>query len=318
MTYKIALSGLFVSLLTAGAVMAQQASTPPGPAASTASPAQPAASVAKADEAPAHLSPDQIGTLKIFQSQNAKIDYLGRKFGLDGWLISKDTAVQVVYTTPDGQATVVGLLYGPDGQVATGDQLLKAKENGLALPTPAGVDPAGSMQAQIVTPGTAAPAPQPGAVSPSERLWKAMESSTYLTFGSPAGAPLYVFMDPRCHYCHDYFQTLSTTVLPQNAVQLRVVPVGILGPESEKEALGLMSSSDPRAAWEKIETGDHSGLPATVADGVQEKVDANKTLMGEWSLKGTPGSVYRGKDGKVKLVYGLPSDIPAVIADVSK
>jgi protein-disulfide isomerase len=311
MIYRNLSLGLLVTLFVTSAAQAQSA---PAPLQSVPAPAASPVPASKPGEVPTHPDPDQIGTLKIFKSQNAKIDYLGRKFGLDGWLISKDAAVQVVYTTPDGQGTVVGLLYGPDGQVATGDQLIKAKENGVVLPVAAGVDPAATMQPSIA-PGVQS---NSASIPPSERLWKAMESSTYMTFGPPSAPPLYVFMDPRCHYCHDYFQTLSMTYLPQNSVQLRVVPVGILSADSEKEAQQIMSTSDPKAAWVKVENGDLSGLPDVIAPGVQEKVDANKALMGEWSLKGTPGSVYRGKDGKVKLIYGLPSDIPAVIADLAK
>ena len=312
-------------------------------------------------------APDSIATLKMFKDKGADINYLGRKFGLDGWLVSLGNAIQVVYTTPDGQGTVVGLMYGPDGNIATAEQLVEAKEKGLDLqhttsalnnaPGLNNVPDTGSamaamppMTADVQTPaqaasmagvpgfaGTSAPtlpsaaatlagmpaagAPTPSAAnpsSPSERLWTQLTNSTYITFGSPSAPPLYVFMDPTCHFCHDYFSALMQTYVPQNAVQLRVIPVGILSDKSKQEAALIASAIDPAAAWTSAETGDTSTLPATPKPDMAQKLNDNQRLMSQWNFRGTPGSVYRGADGKVKVVYGLPQNLDQVIADLAK
>ena len=39
--------------------------------------------------------------------------------------------------------------------------------------------------------------------------------------------------------------------------------------------------------------------------------------MQDWKLTGTPSCIYRGKDGKVKVVLGLPQDLDAVVADLA-
>jgi protein-disulfide isomerase len=289
-------------------------------------------SAASAASAPVHdgaPSIDKINTLQTFKSQGADINYLGRKYGLDGWLISRGNNIQVVYTTLDGQGTLVGLLYGPDGTVETGNQLIVAKAHGLNLQhttldfsnpssmssITSSVDNAGNIaNAQMA--GTVAPS-LTGGVSPSEKIWDRMASSTYLTFGPPTAPILYVFMDPKCHYCHDYFTSLESTYLPQGTVQLRVVPVAILGQDSEQLAEQILSAKDPAKAWSQSEDGDTSGLDTAVAPDTTTKLQQNRTLMTDWKIKGTPGSVYRGKDGKVKLVYGLPENIQQVVSDIA-
>ena len=302
-------------------------------------------------------SPDSIATLRVFIQQGADINYLGRKYGLDGWLVSLGNAVQVLYTTADGQATVVGLLYGPDGNVETANQLVAAKARGLNLqhttaaladapgltgaPAPqnagsgvvtpaqlaaslgvagsktAAVNPLPASAAAQTPSASAAAVTPPNPSSPSERFWSELENSTYIKFGSPTAAPLYVFMDPTCHWCHDYFASLMTAYVPQGAVQLRVVPVGILSDNAKQEASLILSAVDPAAAWSSAETHDLSSLPKTPAEGAMQKLDSNQRLMGEWNFRGTPGSVYRGKDGKVKVVYGMPDSVPQVVGDIA-
>ncbi len=321
------------------------ANTPPTP--------PPAAAVVATQPDVPPVSPDSIATLKVFKDQGADINYLGRKYGLDGWLVSKGNAIQVLYTTADGQGTVVGLLYGPDGNIVTGSQLLIAKSKGLNLEhTTSALNNIGTANTSQTSPanpampslppsGVATPAevaastragttpatPQASAPpvvapanpsSPSEQLWAQTVASTYITFGLPKAAPLYVFMDPTCHYCHDYFNALMSAYVPQGSVQLRVIPVGILSEKSKQEALQIMSAVDPAAAWNSAETGDLSSLPPTPANGVAQKIDANQHLMSEWKFRGTPGSIYRGKDGKVRVVYGLPENLPQVIGDLAQ
>jgi protein-disulfide isomerase len=270
--------------------------------------------------------------LRTFISQGADINYLGRKFGLDGWLVSKGNNIQVVYTTLDGQGTLVGLLYGPNGDVVTGEQLIQAKAHGLNLPNTtldfnnmqnatniAGAVAGASADSNSPVSNPFAPAGStaPAGESPSERIWKEMPSSTYLTFGSAKAPVVYVFMDPHCHYCHDYFLSLQSNFLPQNNIQLRVVPVGILGPDSEKDAEKILNAKDPASAWQKSENGDTSAFAQEGSPEAAAKLQQNLKLMGEWNIKGTPGTIYRGKDGKLKLVYGLPENIQQIVSDLA-
>lgn len=262
-------------------------------------------------------SPDAINTLRIFKSQGAEIHYLGRLHGLDGWLVTKDKVVQVVYTTLDGQGTLVGVLYGPTGDMETSNQLIAAQKNGLTIPdlntgAPAtAAEPANAATPPPAAPGDAAQGPA------SERLLKDVQNSTYLKFGPDDAPPLYVFMDPRCHFCHGYWETLLQ-IMPQNTVQLRVIPVGILGPDSAEQAERVISAPNPAEAWSKIEAGDLSVMMIQPAADSPQRLQANNDLMTRWKMAGTPYSVYRGKDGKVKLVYAVPSDVAQVVADLGK
>ena len=267
--------------------------------------------------------PSKIGTLRIFQLQNADINYLGRKLGLDGWLVSKGEAVQVLYTTLDGQATIVGTLYGPTGDLLTPFQVKAAKERhplnlthtvdtGTADPT----NPASLIQSQpVATPSSV----DPVTASPaSDRLWTEISETPTIGFG-PTGTPaLYVFMDPQCHYCHDLYVSLRDQFLPAGKFQLRVIPVAILGSESVDEAKRILSADDPAKAWDAVENGSTGTLPTTIKPEANTTLDANHRIMGEWKLAGTPAAVYRGKDGRVKLIYGAPPNVQQMVEDISK
>jgi thiol:disulfide interchange protein DsbG len=298
------LSALLLALLAlAGPVQAKTAAKAPDPG------PPPADAQSAPLDAP---SPDAISTLRIFKNNGAEVHYLGRMFGLDGWLISKDQNMQVVYTTLDGQGTVVGVLYGPDGSKETSKQLAAAQQSGLAIP---GISPTGEVAG---TPAAAPAAGDSGQGPPSERLMHDVETSTYLKFGPDDAPILYVFADPRCHFCHDYWDTLTTQFLPQNHLQLRIIPVAILGADSVTEAEGIISSPNPSDLWAQVENGILAGLPSTMAADAAMKIQTNNNIMVRWKMSGTPYSVYRGKDGKVKVVYAVPSDVAQVVADLGK
>jgi protein-disulfide isomerase len=318
----------FMALATASPAGLADAKTAARAAPATAGDA-PAGASSTALDAP---SPDAINTLRLFKSQGAEIHYLGRLYGLDGWLVIKDKIVQIVYTTLDGQGTLVGVLYGPTGEMETSKQVTAVQQAGVKIPdmnaaagtTPPAAAP-GAAAAQPATTGqppAAGPADSGAAQAPaSERLLHDVENSTYVKFGPDEAPPLYVFMDPRCHFCHGYWESL-VPLLQANTFQLRVIPVGILGPDSVQQAERVISAPNAVDAWTKLETGDPVALANVMAiqpaaDSTQ-KLQANNDLMTRWKMGGTPYSVYRGKDGKVKLVYAVPNDVAQVVADLGK
>ncbi len=303
---------------------------------------QPAVDSPATTSAPAAVAPssDSNFILRAFKAKGAAVSYLGRLYGLDGWLLTKDADLQVIYTTTDGQGAVVGTLYGPTGMLETEKQLMEARKNGLVpasvTTAPADVPPpvegvnsaaavasrgtAGQEQPVSASPAASQPAvalaaPVPGSASalPSERLWAQVQSTTYLKYGPDTLPPLYVVMDPRCHYCHDLYETISSKY--RDKLQLRVIPVGILSEESIKEAEKIVSASDPTKTWDEIEQGNQSDLGAITSDG-SSKIANNGKLVSDWKFQGTPTCVYRNKAGKVKLVVGIPSDMGALLNDI--
>jgi hypothetical protein len=309
MARKILAGLALIGMLGSAAVFAEAApATAPVPPSPPVPPAAAPAPDASQRTAP---DPDSISTLKQFKQAGADVNYIGRLYGLDGWLITKDTAVEVVYTTLDGQASVVGLLYGPEGNLVTAGQLEAAKQKGLVLPNTTAGKPAA--EAVSVPPGTQ-PGETPG--SAGERLWADAGASTYITIGAKTAPVLYIFVDPRCHYCQGYWQDLNASPQTMAAVQLRLIPVGILGPDSVQIAQQVLSAPDMAAAWKAVEKVDYSTLPKTIAPDAAAKLEANRQLMIKYGFGGTPYSVYRGKDGKVKIVAGVPTNLAQVIGDL--
>lgn len=147
-----------------------------------------------------------------------------------------------------------------------------------------------------------------------------LEKSAYVSEGS-AKAPqsvLYVFVDPNCPYCHSTWRAL----LPYEAVglQVRWIPVATLGPTSLPKAVEVLGAADKLAAfrgmeanhdkpWKATRQSDEASH-ATVATAIRQNTD----LMGTFGIAGTPGIVWRDRQGKIQVKSGMPrlSDLPGM------
>ena len=80
------------------------------------------------------IAADAPATISALQANGARVVELGARGGLDGYLVEPAAGDPYsLYLTPDGHA-VAGLLYGPDGNLITGEQIAAAQD--LAADTP--------------------------------------------------------------------------------------------------------------------------------------------------------------------------------------
>jgi thiol:disulfide interchange protein DsbG len=116
---------------------------------------------------------------------------------------------------------------------------------------------------------------------------------------------LYVFTDPNCTYCAQAYRALKPHA--EAGLQIRYLPVAILGPTSSTKNETILSSADPVAALDEAGMRFPNGV--TAAAKVSEKTAAalksNLDLMQKFELRGTPGIVYLNK-GKPVVTGGLP------------
>ena len=152
--------------------------------------------------------------------------------GMKGWLGKYQDMGVAIYLTPDGKHAISGYMYDENGNNLS-EQLFQKE-----LYTPAG-----------------------------QEMWKKMASAHWLQDGNKeAPIVLYVFADPFCPYCKQFWQQ-SRPWVEAGKVQIRTLLVGVIKPERPATA-ALTDASDPRSqgvpgraksptwAWAKRGGGD--------------------------------------------------------------
>jgi thiol:disulfide interchange protein DsbG len=143
-----------------------------------------------------------------------------------------------------------------------------------------------------------------------------------------ADAPrkVYVFIDANCVYCAKFWADARPWV-DGGKVQLRYIMVAVIAPTSAGRAATLLGDPDPAkrlAEFERshafgvarmMQGGPHhsmqdASLPPTVPipEAVARGLQANEGLMDALSLRGTPGIVFQGLDGRLVALGGMPAD----------
>lgn len=263
---------------------------------------------------------------KFVTSSGANITYVGRRHSVDMWVAVKDDTMQVIYTTPDGQGMLTnGMLFGPDGKMATEDMITEFGEK-----NPAALDSLSksiNMVDDVVPVGEVADLVDPQSadktnvadiareMKPSERLWQALGDAQLISFGKSTAPIIYAFVDPRCGHCDDFWHKIAPVYVAKGQVSLRLIPVGLLGPESVELAARVLGAKDPSQAWLDLKAGKELGTGEITPDG-QIAVAQNGDLMSKWKIQSTPFLVYRNPAGVVRLLRGSPENLDTLLLDM--
>lgn len=250
----------------------------------------------------------------------AKLHYLGTRSALDGWLIVKDGRIQIVYSTADKKSVIVGAMFSDSGENITSEQIRTVVEGNKELAaTLMGITQEQPTPTQTsVAPTLPAPA-SVTVVSPGERLYQDLSAATGVTLGT--GTPkLLMIMDPDCPHCQATWRVLRDAVF-KNTIQLRMIPIATAGSDNERAAAQLLHTADPLNAWDKYVgatkgQGDKNQLAGPADPVLVAALRANHTLVDSWHIDQTPYLVYRGKDGKVKVVIGEPEKVSSILSDL--
>lgn len=185
-----------------------------------------------------------------------------------------DRMPYAMYLTPDGKHVLVGSIFDAEGKNITEAALEKAVSTPMA-----------------------------------DALRGALESSHWVADGK-ADAPrvIYVFTDPNCPYCHQFWQ-LSRPWIQSGKVQLRHIVVGIIREDSPGKAAAILGDAFPAQALNKNEENYAKGgiapLPS-IPSALKLKLLANQALMGNLNVHATPAIFYPDKQGRYQLQQGLP------------
>lgn len=270
---------------------------------------------AKSD-APSVNDPKAPDTSKIMFIQNlrrigASLYYMGEALGLNGWLVIKDKQLQILYTTLDGRAVTVGALLSAEGANVSQQQILA-----LASKYPEVANVLREGQGATVRVADDGKPPVTPDAPRSEQVFSQLASTTRVTFGKKTAPLIYMVMDVHCYYCHQAWKKLEKYV-DSGRIQISMIPINALGPQSEVDAANWLNKKDPLDAWKKYMAGDTKILQVGDQDPEKEKaIFENTELAKKWGVDKTPYLFYRGVNGKVRLIVGAPQDIDALLQDV--
>lgn len=209
---------------------------------------------------------------------------------------------------------------------------------GLVMPTPGGSEQTASSEGQPVevppvpdlpnlerkapeSNGTAATKASAGtpaanvALSPGERLMQDMLAANAASVGNGDAPLLNMVVDPNCPHCKATWKTVRDAVFA-GKVQIRLIPIGNISPDSTRAAAVLLAVTDPLTAWDKWAAGDKTALSENVQPAKVAQVNENRVLVDKWNITATPYLVYRGQNGKVKVVQGEPENMKDILADL--
>ena len=251
--------------------------------------------------------------IEALRANGAQVVSLGSRGGLDGYFVTPSAGTGYgLYVTGDGHA-VAGLLYGPDGMEITGTQLAAVRPAAAAAKRVDAAPPE-PLVPETVVPETAASAMTAhaeGAVRPrsSSSLTRLFERSA-AAFGFTLGnrGPLAVLLgDATCPWSRSAVARLGRAAL-EGRLQIRVVPVAILGADAARRASAIAASADPARAWfEGPDRGpDRAGA---------ERIARNNTLLDEWGATAVPLIAWWAPEGAVTHRIGDIDDVGAWLVD---
>ncbi len=246
--------------------------------------------------------------LQNLVNEGAQVRFLGKDYGVEGWIAIKNGQEQYFYVLPNNGGFISGILFDEKGKAVTVNQVsrLRSQSEGELLDILASDKPTqGANDAQK--------AKKYEFKTPSEQLFWDVENTNWFPVGQ-AGTPVfYSFIDPQCPHCHEMMREMRKHI-EGGRVQVRMIPVGFKE-ETRAQAAFLLATPAPSQVWWRHLDGDKEVLPAK-REINQQGVQRNLSVMQSWKLNVTPLIIYRGKDKKVKIIRGKPKDIEAFISDL--
>lgn len=201
--------------------------------------------------------------------------------GLKGWVVKAPNGqYNVFFSTADGETLIAGTLVN-----STGANLTQ------------------SYSEQYI------PKPDVGAI------WDKLEKSSFIIEGEAKNpkSVIYAILDPNCGFCH--YLWLALQPYEAAGLQVRWVPVAILGEPSKARAAALLEGG-AKALAEQQTKYNHEDAPKGIAANpiTEAQLEGNLAIMQEAQINGTPGIFYKDASGKVVAKSGFPplKELPAI------
>lgn len=194
--------------------------------------------------------------------------------GMKGYLGKYQEMGVTIYVTPDGKHAISGYMYDEAGTNLS-EELFNQELYG----------PAG------------------------RELWQRMEKADWILDGQKtAPRVVYVFADPYCPYCKQFWQQARPWV-ESGKVQIRTLMVGVIKPESPAAAAAILSAKDPAKSWHEYEQSNGKmtlALPKTIPPAIMRSLNLNQKIMDDLGANATPAIYYINEENVLQQAVGLP------------
>lgn len=145
----------------------------------------------------------------------------------------------------------------------------------------------------------------------AKEMWNTLGEHRWIAFGKKEAPHIvYVFADPYCPYCTEFWHQAQPW-LASGKVQLRVLLVGMLRPDSGQKAAAIMMSADPAKTLSDYENSKGKlelTLPDKITPEVGEAIKNNLTLMDDLGGAATPAIYYLNAEGRLQQHQGMPDE----------
>jgi thiol:disulfide interchange protein DsbG len=235
---------------------------------------------------------------KLMTLASGQVKELGETHGLRGLYLRNGPEFQVLYVTPDGRATIAGVMWDATGKNLTRGQVSKIDG---AIPTVV-VDKDGAKSIE--------------AAATSDALLS-VEKASFGLAGDPSAPRLWMIIDPYCSYSVRAFDALRPYV-KAGRIQLAVVPISILDYEDNGQSTPAAQSLLSQTPDKMVEAWDHQDFRLAASESAPALLEKNNRLADAIGLRGTPTLVWRKADGSAGEIDGIPKDWNALIAEVEE
>jgi protein-disulfide isomerase len=298
--------------------------------------------------------PETPALLKPLEEKGAQIRYLGPYQDFDGWVVFDKGRPTFTYATKDNTTYFQGMMFNQKGENLTLKQLqdfrirdgedsfdtlnevsrlIQERERATratdatkkitdnlqntTAPTPESAPAVETAEAPAAA--TAAPVPSPSrepaeAVTKSDKLMQDLQNANWVSFGDVSKPEIYAMIDPACPHCQETMLAFRP-YLDQNLIEMRVMPVGF---ELDTKRVGalMLVAGDAEALYYSYITGKTKDLGKSGNVNTQG-IDRNLMTINTWGFDVTPMMFYRNAAGEVKIIRGVPGDIPAILKDIN-
>jgi len=300
---------------------------------SAAMPSYPGAATAPQDLFNADARPPDVASIPALSNlvrSGGKLYYLGERSGIHGWFIVQDGQIQMLYLSPDKKTVIVGAMFSSEGENVTTPQISLLSESNKDVN--ALLNGTGREQKEVALAGNEGGAAAvsgdshgnqkmsnnlpSSTLSPGERLIQDLKASANVSMGSADAPELIMVAATDCPVCKATWAELRSSV-KEGKIQVRLIPVyNTAGGAAKREAAQLLHSKDPLNEWDRFVAGEEGALSGIPDDTAMRAVQSNLSLVAKWNIKGYPYLVYRGQDGRIKIVQGKPERMAAVLSDL--
>jgi hypothetical protein len=268
-----------------------------------------------------------IGFIQNLHASGAKIYFLGKKLGLNGWFAIKGEQIQLLYTTLDNKGLFVGSLLAADGtnisqqqmaMLANGNPQIKTlfKTSGQPATMP-------TMIKKGDLPGVGLTRSNPSLPeinkdgSREQQIYDDLQRAAQIVFGKDGLPQLTILLDINNALSKTIWKKLISYV-DDGRLQVVMIPFTVSGSQSDTDAANLFQKKDPYEAWKRhLDNEIEIIRTGKVNVDLEDIINATtQTIVGRWKMEKPVYLFYHTKDGALQVKLDLPQSTDVLMVEL--